>query len=439
MTITLTGDYTVAAGDTLDIGDSQGFIFNSSTPADTQLVIAGEVSVHAASAMGISFSADDFSGAQVWVQEGGRFEVAATGEGGKAIGWEGGFLENADFRNDGQWIITSDKSAAIGFDDAYPASIINTGLMSVTGVSAVGIHVRNTAHIENTGKIVVHGDFALGLFLDSAGEANAFDNQGSIIVRADVGVGQAVNADGALDFANHGKLSAGQLFWSQPHTAYDDAFTNFGKAHGDLVMGGGADTVDNHGKLVGDIDLGWDDDSLDLSHGQFKGEVFGNAGSDTVIGSSGADLIHGDGSDAGGAGSFDSLSGGAGNDTLDGGAGGDLLTGGAGADMLIGGDDGDVFIFLKLSDSAGAKADLITDLTNDDLIDLSAIDADATHGGNQAFHLATKFTHHAGELVLAYSAGTDQTLLRGDVDGDGTADFQVRISGDHTDFTGFTL
>lgn len=62
-----------------------------------------------------------------------------------------------------------------------------------------------------------------------------------------------------------------------------------------------------------------------------------------------------------------------------------------------------------------------------DLIDLSFIDANSTVAGNQAFRFVGDgaFSGHAGELVArSTSAGT---LVLGDVDGDGRADFGLLL------------
>ena len=48
------------------------------------------------------------------------------------------------------------------------------------------------------------------------------------------------------------------------------------------------------------------------------------------------------------------------------------------------------------------------------------------------------FTHHAGEMTLAYAAGV--TSLQLDVDGDGVTDYRMKISGDvHLDSGGWLL
>ena len=127
------------------------------------------------------------------------------------------------------------------------------------------------------------------------------------------------------------------------------------------------------------------------------------------------------------------ITGGDGNDTLKGGAGNDTLIGGAGRDILFGGDGNDVFVFNAVSDSGvtGATRDTIKDFTAGDKIDLSAIDA-VSGGGDNAFHFieAHAFSHTAGEL-RSYASGAN-TIVAGDVNGDGKADFSILLTGAHT-------
>jgi serralysin len=80
--------------------------------------------------------------------------------------------------------------------------------------------------------------------------------------------------------------------------------------------------------------------------------------------------------------------------------------------------------------------DQIMDFTDgDDLIHLGGIDADARHSGNQGFRFlgATSFTGSAGELVTyeeLINAGTETvTVIAGDTDGDGVADFEIELRG----------
>ncbi len=115
-----------------------------------------------------------------------------------------------------------------------------------------------------------------------------------------------------------------------------------------------------------------------------------------------------------------------------GGIGDDTLTGGGGRDILTGGSGADTFKFLTVSDTGagGGTRDLIADFAAGDHIDLSAIDAKSGTPADDAFTLiGTGFTHHAGEL-RAYAAGVN-TIVAGDVDGNGAADFQILLAGSH--------
>ncbi|MGZ8370407.1 MAG: M10 family metallopeptidase, partial [Caulobacteraceae bacterium] len=137
---------------------------------------------------------------------------------------------------------------------------------------------------------------------------------------------------------------------------------------------------------------------------------------------------------AGGSGN-DHLTGNDAANRLTGNGGRDWLDGGLGRDVLSGGAGRDKFVF----DVLDAARDRIADLADNDKIDLHLIDADITLGDNQAFVLVDGFGHHAGEATLLYKAGTDTTLLKLDVDGDGRADMTVAIAGNHTAFENFVL
>jgi Ca2+-binding RTX toxin-like protein len=129
----------------------------------------------------------------------------------------------------------------------------------------------------------------------------------------------------------------------------------------------------------------------------------------------------------------DIIDGGSGDDVLYGQDGNDTLIGGAGTDLLHGQRGADLFVFGAVSDSAfdaGAGLDRIIDFNgaDGDRIDLSAIDADASTAGDQAFSfLGTgAFTNKAGELRLDVTSG--QVRLLGDIDGDGVADFGLWLN-----------
>jgi Ca2+-binding RTX toxin-like protein len=128
------------------------------------------------------------------------------------------------------------------------------------------------------------------------------------------------------------------------------------------------------------------------------------------------------------------LSGLAGNDTLYGNGGADMLIGGAGTDHMTGGSGNDTFVFAG-GDFGGATtstADEIVDFTSgQDKIDLSAVDANSLLGGDQAFAFigTNAFSDTAGEL--RYAEISSNTYLTGDTNGDGIADFMIKVDGSH--------
>ncbi len=146
--------------------------------------------------------------------------------------------------------------------------------------------------------------------------------------------------------------------------------------------------------------------SQTLKGGIGADKIVAGAGNDTLIGYAGSDLLYGD----------------AGNDTVYGGLGADDLTGGAGKDT---------FLFKTLGDSTVSSTgrDTIFDfsVTDGDMIDLKAIDANTKIAGDQAFSFigAAEFGGKAGELRFYKTSAN--TYVYGDVDGDAKADFAIHL------------
>lgn len=214
--------------------------------------------------------------------------------------------------------------------------------------------------------------------------------------------------------------------------------TIHGKGGNDTIHGGdGDDKIWGDGgndKLYGDDgnDKIWGGQGNDLIHGgRGNDQIWGNGGRDRLYGDAGNDIIRGGaGNDRlwGGAGN-DKLYGNAGNDKLVGGAGNDLLVGGKGRDILIGGKGSDTFDFNLASESKGSKHDVIKDFSHAqrDHIDLSTIDANSHKAGNQAFDFigTQQFHHTEGELRYVKAGG--ETMIQGDINGDGKADFTIEL------------
>ena len=118
------------------------------------------------------------------------------------------------------------------------------------------------------------------------------------------------------------------------------------------------------------------------------------------------------------------IEGSSGHDTLSGLGGRDVMVGGAGRDVLSGGAGADLFVFAPGDTGPGAGgADTITDFSRAarDRIDLSAF------GSGLRFIGAAAFSGTAGELRQS-SLGAN-TLLTGDLDGDGASDLAILLHG----------
>ncbi len=219
-----------------------------------------------------------------------------------------------------------------------------------------------------------------------------------------------------------------------------------------LINGAGEIVVENPGEGTDKVQstisytLGANVEQLVLTGGgnlSGTGNELGNlingaGGANVLSGLDGDDKLYGKGGDdklVGGNGN-DLLNGGVGNDNLSGGAGADKLVGGAGADTLTGGADADRFQFVSVADFGGATlatADRITDFSQaqHDVIELTRIDAVA--GGTDdpfAWMGTAAFDGHAGEL--RYEQSGSDTLVTGDLNGDGTADFMIALTGLYT-------
>lgn len=224
-----------------------------------------------------------------------------------------------------------------------------------------------------------------------------------------------------------------------------------------LIAGDGVDTADysGNGRAVS-VNLsttaaqntGYGMDSLSGIE-----NLSGGAGNDRLVGSNGANVIRGGGGKdiVSGLGGDDTLYGDAGNDTIAGGAGNDRMVGGAGLDELLGGAGADIFAFTVAAYNAliPVERDTIDDFRQRvDRIDLSTINANVTAVGDQALTVmdgdvivspdhaftfigANAFSNVPGQL-RSFADGAGNTIVEGDVQGDGAGDFQILLKGVYT-------
>ena len=250
------------------------------------------------------------------------------------------------------------------------------------------------------------------LDLDSAGGAGS-----NMLISQEV-TGLAVGATYLLQFDHANRTSAAsgglEVWWNG---ACILTVSETGKVMQtkslELIAGGGSNVVEFRGIGAAD-NAGASLDNVRLfalappAASEFGNDsLYGGGGDDTIYGMAGNDLLHG----------------GAGADRLLGGAGADVLTGGSGADRFD-------FAYGDLPQIGAANHDRITDFSSaeGDLIDLSAIDAVA--GGSDdsfSFICDGAFSGTAGEL--RYRIVGDDTIIEGDLDGDGSADLMIVLTG----------
>jgi hypothetical protein len=162
-------------------------------------------------------------------------------------------------------------------------------------------------------------------------------------------------------------------------------------------------------------------DGLEIWGGNSDDLVKGNGEDNHVHGASGDDEVHGRKGD-------DRLTGDDGDDLLRGADGDDTLLGGTGQDALKGGRGKDTFAFTGLDDGK----DKILDFgRGGDRIDLSGLDANTATDDDEAFAFIGRspFSGEAGELRYRTKAGG--AVVKADTDGDGHADFALRVAGVH--------
>jgi Ca2+-binding RTX toxin-like protein len=113
------------------------------------------------------------------------------------------------------------------------------------------------------------------------------------------------------------------------------------------------------------------------------------------------------------------------NDALIGNASDNHITGGAGGDWLVGGGGADTFVYGAIGDGAGDSIRDFSQIEND-LIDLSAIDADPTTGGDDIFAFsAVRHAGVAGEAVVTNFGASSLVSLY--LDADEIVDMTIQV------------
>ncbi|WP_425052385.1 calcium-binding protein [Psychromarinibacter sp. S121] len=244
----------------------------------------------------------------------------------------------------------------------------------------------------------VSGGFGDDLFIidDASIELAEFEGEGSDTVQAYVSYALEDNFE-ILELGGAGDIDG---------TGNGQQNTLLGNAGNNRLAGGGSSDV---------IDGGAGDDDIDGGRG--NDVLFGGDGNDTIAGRAGNEVIDGGDGD-------DWIFGGLGVDAITSGDGNDTLIGGEGSDELTGGGGQDVFVFARLSDSPNGAGDIVTDFeVGTDLIDLSSFS-----NGILNIAIGGSFTA-AGPSARTFENSFGNTVLRIDVDGNGSTDMRVDIVG----------
>jgi D-alanyl-D-alanine carboxypeptidase len=287
------------------------------------------------------------------------------------------------------------------------------GFLSSTFISAETGHIASTG-VNYADSEVSTDQFALAL-LDLTATGAAWKPITNFDAAKDVMKIEAVDAASAR-IANTEAFKAGfgDVALKLPLDLRSVTTSNIKFADGSMLVVG-----DNKTGLEGDDQKNAIDIKRDFSKAIDKdNQLMGLGGNDRLSGGNGDDH----------------LLGGEGADVLTGRKGSDMLVGGEGRDVLIGGGDGDRFVFSNILDTGVTKStrDVIKDFDADeDRISLWSIDANAALDGNQAFRfLGSKaFDGKAGALHVRKSSLA--TIIEGDVNGDGKADFQIELVGSY--------
>ena len=352
-----------------------------------------------------------------------------------------------DFRASGAQVFNNGDITAMR--SAIMSAVRDTVLFNTGVISGVTFGVDGAARVENLGTI--RGATAVSM----SGGSDTLINTGSLVGNVSLG-----NGDDLFDTI--GGQVTGSVTGGDGSDTYrtDSALLQIIEAIGGGVADRVESTVDfdlatasnvesltllgtagrGHGNALDNTVTGNGSDNLILGRDGLD-SLYGGGGNDSLRGDAGDDVLQGDAGDdhlRGGSGS-DTLYGSDGDDRilgdaladrLYGGDGDDVLIGGTGRDTLYGGADADTFVFRFAADSGPGSTlrDLVLGFeAGFDLIDLSQIDANTLVNANQAFTFigTAVFGSIAGQLRLIAGANS---ILQGDTNGDGVADFEVQFN-----------
>jgi hypothetical protein len=369
VTVNVTGDYVLPAGQTISATNETALYFVNGTWSNIHLdgTLTVESSVHE-SAIEIGAASIATTGI-VTIGESGSIQVHESGPGfAVAIG---GLSAGSQLINLGRINVVSQGEAwGVGFTGG---AFDNRGSVSVSALgNVVGVSMDAGGDFTNSGNVAVSGGSgpfqgSIGFLVYNSKALHQVINSGTIHVASLSSDVQSVGvlAAGYTNLVNAGLIEADRAIVFVPDGISHDAgrhldvtntvtgvlrgalfldnftgepvsLSNAGTIVGDVTLNNGGDSFTNSGSVQGQVDLGSGNDTFDGVTGVLTGSLSGGLGNDV-------------------------LRGGGGSGTLDGGGGSDLVIGGRGAQVVLGGDGDDTVsgVYNNTSVSGGAGNDTI--------------------------------------------------------------------------------
>ncbi|HYC66916.1 calcium-binding protein [Brevundimonas sp.] len=344
MTYNISTTQRLAPGQSWTITDGIGVNFVSPAPGQSVVSFnnAGTILINTSSPFivaGINYDYGSLHEGSVFTNEAtGVIRINSTGGQNMTIGftsaqgfggWNGDLVNHGVFEivaaQDALGVRTSDMTFvftntnrftvrsshdAWGVLASNGATVTNSGLLEVTGFTAVGVRAEREAEITNSGTIRAVATSAEGWSI------------GIGVSHSELKVSHIVNT--GLIEAEYAILD--ETAWSPPQAAAQ-VVTNSGQIVGVVDLARGDDQLINSGSITGEVWLGYGADIYDGRGGSHLGAVHGGFGDDDLIGGDAGDILFGEDGD-------DHLIGGGGNDVLQGGRGNNTIDAGAGIDVL---------------------------------------------------------------------------------------------------------
>ncbi|CAN7223235.1 heme acquisition protein HasA [Rhizobium sp. LjRoot254] len=297
--------------------------------------------------------------------------------------------------------------------------------IKITMQSAEGVNVNsgNGSYLDQMPSTFDTGAGNFGYFRDTFNKSKQYgvaeDKQSGTMIYSE---GAALLAGGALTYDLSSHTLTGKLDTLSFGTGLGGVTSSSGVTRSKMSL----DETD-----LSFSGLGLNSAQNDKVHDILYGMMTGDAGAFlNYLAKNAVTFSGGDGADAfAGGRKADRLNGLAGDDKLSGGNGNDQINGGLGADILSGNQGRDIFVYKSVEASTLSDMDTISafDGAAGDRINLKRIDAEIGSSTNDAFDFIGEaaFSGKAGEL--RFEVSLDTTMLYGDVDGDGNADFAIQF------------